>query len=132
LVSEGTAALCSTSAGYYALAIAIIWPATAFLVAVLILSPTRDWSPHLLAVIPAHFHMVYHFQNADLPSIVILTQLTGNLSLAVITALVVRTTSETPLRLESFQSLLRFILVAGLAVPGVVNALILCLHLGTG
>src|SRR5262245_7265396 len=133
-----------TSAGYYALAVvgtvlsvppsgfAIIWPATAFLVSVLILAPTRHWWLHLLAVIPAHFHMVYHFQNADLPLIVILTQLTGNFSLAIITGLVVRTTSALPLRFDNFQSLLKFILLAGLAVPAVVSALILCLHLWTG
>ena len=133
-----------TSAGYYALAVvgtvlsvppsgfAIIWPATAFLVSVLILLPTRRWWLHLVAVIPAHFHMVYYFQNADLPLTVILTQLTGNFSLAIVTGLVVRTTSEPPLRFNNFQSLLKFILLAGLAVPAVVNALILCLHMWTG
>jgi|KBSSwiStaDraftv2_1062776.scaffolds.fasta_scaffold02337_21 signal transduction histidine kinase len=133
-----------TSAGYYALAVvgtalsvppsgfAIIWPATAFLVSVLMLVPMRHWWLHLLAVIPAHFHMVYYFQNADLPLIVILTQLTGNFGLAIVTGIVVRTTSEQPLRFDNFRSLLKFILLAGVAVPAVVNALILCLHLRTG
>jgi signal transduction histidine kinase len=133
-----------TSAGYYALAVvgtvlsvppsgfAIIWPATAFLVSVLILLPTRHWWFHLLAVIPAHVHVVYRFQSADLPLIVVLTQLAGNFGLAIATGLVVRITSEQPLRFGNFQSLLRFILLAGLAVPAVVNALILCLHLRTG
>ncbi len=133
-----------TAAGYYALAIvgtvlsvppsgfAIVWPATAFLVSILLLSPMRHWWLHLLAVIPAHFHMVYFFQSADLPLIVILTQLAGNFSLATITAVVVRTTSELPLRFDNFQSVLTFVLLAGLAVPAAVNALILCLHLWTG
>lgn len=133
-----------TAAVYYALAavgtvlsvapsdFAIIWPATAFLVSVLVLSPMRHWWLYLLAVIPAHFHMVYTFENAELPSIVILTQLTGNFSLGVITALVVRSTSELPLRFENFRTALSFILLAGVAVPAVVNALILSLHLWTG
>jgi signal transduction histidine kinase len=133
-----------TAAGYYALAVvgtvlsvppsgfAIFWPATALLVSVLVLAPTRHWWLHLLAVIPAHFHMVYSFQNTELPLIVILTQLAGNLSLATITALVVRTTSESPLLFDNFQSLLKFVLLAGLAVPAVFNALILCLYVRTG
>jgi signal transduction histidine kinase len=133
-----------TSVGYYALSVigtvlsvppsgfAIIWPATAFLISVLILSPMRHWWLHLLAVIPAHFHMVYNFQGAELPLIVVLTQLTGNFSLATITGLVVRVASEPPLRFDNFRSVLKFILLAGLAVPAVVNALILCLHFWTG
>jgi len=133
-----------TSAGYYGLSIigtvlsvppsgfAIIWPTTAFLVSVLILSPTRHWWLLLLSIIPAHFHMVYYFQNANLPLVVILTQLTGNFSLAIATSLVVRITSQRPVRFDNFQSVLQLILLAGLAVPAVVNALILCLHLWTG
>jgi signal transduction histidine kinase len=133
-----------TSAGYYALAVvgtvlsvppsgfAIIWPATAFLVSILILSPMRHWLLYLLSVVPAHFHMVYSFQSPELPLSVILTQLMGNLSLATITALAVRNTSGLPLRFDNFRSLLTFILLAAVAVPAVVNALILYLHLRTG
>jgi signal transduction histidine kinase len=133
-----------TCAGYYALAVvgtvlsvppsgfAVIWPATAFLVSVLILAPARHWWLYLLSVIPAHFHMVYHFQNADLALVVILSQLAGNVSLAIITSLVVRTTLRPLVRFDSSQSLLMFILLAGVAVPAVVNALILCLHLWSG
>jgi signal transduction histidine kinase len=133
-----------TSAGYYALAVvgtvlsvppsgfAIIWPATAFLVSVLMLVPPRQWWLHLLAVVPAHVHLVYFFQSADLPLVVILTQLAGNFGLAIVSAIVVRTTSEQPLRFDNFKNLLKFILLAGVAVPAVVNALILSLHLRSG
>jgi signal transduction histidine kinase len=131
-------------AGYYALAIvgtvlsvppsgfAVIWPATAFLISVLLLTPLRLWWIFLAAIVPTHFHMVYEFQQADVPVIVVLCQLVGNFSLAVITALVTRATSETPLRFNDFQCLLKFILLAGLVVPSVVNALVLRAHLWTG
>ena len=133
-----------TAAGYYGLAVvgtvlsvapsrfAIIWPATAFLVTILILSPIRRWWLYLLPVVPVHLHMAYLFQSAELPLTVVITQLTGNFTLAAITALVVRNTTEQPLRFDTFQGVLTFILLAGLAVPGIVNALILCLHLWTG
>jgi signal transduction histidine kinase len=131
-------------ASYYALAVvgtvlsvppagfAIIWPATALLVSILILAPARHWWVYLLAVVPAHFHMVYHFQNSNLPLVVVLCQLLGNFSLAIITALAVRTTSEAPLRFDNLQSIVSFILLAGLAVPAIVNALTICLHVWTG
>jgi integral membrane sensor domain MASE1 len=131
------------AAGYYALAIvgtalsvppsgfAIIWPATSFLTSVLLLTPPRHWWLYLLAVVPAHLQMV-HFHNADVPFIVILCQIAGNFTLAVATALVSRALIEQPLRFDSFQSLLKFILLGCLIVPACVNALILGGHLWSG
>jgi signal transduction histidine kinase len=131
------------SAGYYALAIvgtvlsvppsgfAIVWPATAFLISVLLLTPPRLWWIYLLAVVPTHVHMVESFQEPHVPVLVVLTQIAGNFSLAVITALVVRATNGRPLRFDSFHEMINFILVAAIAVPAFVNALILFLHLQT-
>src|SRR5262245_50745830 len=116
-------------AGYYAFAVvgtvpsvppngfAIIWPATPVLVSMLLLTSARPWWVYLLAVVPAHFHLAYHFQDSNLPFVVVLCQLIGNFSLAVITALAVRATGEVPLRFDSLQSLLGFILLAAVAVP---------------
>jgi signal transduction histidine kinase len=132
-----------TAAGYYALAVvgtvlsvpptgfAIIWPATPFLVSVLILTPMRQWWPCLLAVIPAHVHMVHVFQSGHVPVMVVLCQLAGNFSLAIVTVLVVRATGGPRLRFDTFQGLLLFILLAGVAIPAAINALTLCLHLWT-
>src|SRR5262245_2592884 len=82
--------------GYYALAIVgtvlsvppsgfAIWPATAFLISVLLLTPPHLWLILLLAIVPTHFHMVYAFQHADVLVVVVICQLVGNFSLAVIT-----------------------------------------------
>jgi signal transduction histidine kinase len=132
------------AAGYYALAVvgtalsvppsgfAILWPATAFLISVLLLTSPRFWWLYLLAVVPVHFHLVRSFQTADVPFLVVLCQIAGNFALAIATALVSRTLIEQPLRLDSFQSLLRFVLLAGLVVPACVNALILGGHVWTG
>jgi signal transduction histidine kinase len=132
------------SAGYYALAVvgtvlsvppsnfAIIWPATAFLVAVLLLTPTGHWWIYLVALVPTHFHMVDHYEQADTPLLVILCQIGGNFALAIATTLAVRLMSKGPLQFNTLRSLLKFILVAGVLVPSIVNALILCLFLWTG
>jgi PAS domain S-box-containing protein len=134
-------AIC-VAVGYYALAtvgtvlsvppsgFAIIWPATAFLVGVLLLAPVRSWWIYLLAAVPTHFHMIGSFQ--DVPVLVGVTQISGNISLAAITAFAVRSAHATPLRFDRFHEVLKFVLVAGVAVPAVVNAAILSLHLQTG
>jgi signal transduction histidine kinase len=132
------------AAGYYGLAIigtvlsvppsgfAIIWPATAFLISVLLLMPPHSWWLYLLAIVPTHFHMAYSFQQAVAPLVVVLCQLTGNFSLAIVTTLVVQNKNTLPVGFDSFQSLLRFVLLGGLAVPAVMNALILALFLWVG
>jgi signal transduction histidine kinase len=137
-------AVAGVAAAYYALAIvgivlsvppagfAILWPATALLIGVLLLVPPRRWWLYLLAVGLAHVHMVYRFQHPELAVMVVLTQLIGNLGLAVATAVVVRAANPSPLRLNSFPSVLGFTLLAGFAVPAAANALVLCGHLWSG
>jgi signal transduction histidine kinase len=143
-LSRAALSMLLVSAVYYALAatgtalsvppsrLAIIWPATAFLISVLILTPARRWPLYLLAIVPAHIHMATRFASADLPSVAIAYQLLGNFGLALVTALVVRPTVEPRLRLDTFQGLLPFIVLAGLAVPAAVAVLIFCLHFVTG
>ena len=111
---------------------AIIWPATAFLVAALLLTPPGHWWIYLMALVPTHFYMVYRYEQTDTPFLVILCQIGGNFALAIATTLAVWVMSKGPLRFDNLRSLLKFILVAGVLVPGIVNALILCLFLWTG
>lgn len=129
--------------GYYACAVigtllsvppsgfAIIWPATAFLIAALLLLPPRQWWLCAAGVVPAHYLLAAILQ-PSVPLIVVTTQIAGNLLLAAATVLAVRRWVAKPLLFDTFGSVLRYVLVAGLAVPAVVNALILSVHLGTG
>jgi len=138
------AAALAVAAAYYALGLlgtvlsvppagfAIIWPATALLIGVLLLVPPSQWWIYLSAVVSAHLAMVYRFQHQELALVVVLSQIVGNLGLAVATATAVRATFPTPLRLNSFHTVLGYILLAGLVVPAIVNALVLCLHLWSG
>jgi PAS domain S-box-containing protein len=114
---------------------AIVWPATALLLGVLLMTPVRDWWAYLAALVPAHFQLVGHVQAPHTPFpplSVTLTQLGGNFSLAAVSALAVKRLAPVALRVDSFRGALTFIVVAGVAAPAVMNALILSLHLATG
>nr|WP_283938549.1 MASE1 domain-containing protein [Sphingomonas alba] len=110
---------------------AIIWPATAFLVSTfLIIAPSRWWLC-VAAVIPTHFYIAATLQpGAPIP--VVVTQIGGNLILALATVVAVQKAVGARVRFDSFSTLVTFILVAGLGVPAVVNSLILAVHLSTG
>ena len=113
-------AVIAVAAGYYLAGVvgtvlsvppsgfAIIWPATAFLVAVLLIAPPRLGWLYLAGVIPAHFHLVMNFQHADVPLVVMVSQVTGNIGLAVATSLVVRGPDGAPPRFDNFRTVLRF------------------------
>src|SRR4051812_36052326 len=137
-VRDGLTAL-GVGAGYFASAIigsrlsappnvfAIIWPATAFLIGVLLLLPKARWWLCAASVVPAHF-LLAATTHVDTPLAVVLTQVGGNLALASATVLAVRATIGTRVRFDSFGTALKFLLVAGIAVPAVVDALILSVH----
>src|SRR5262245_31984482 len=137
-------AVLTAAAAYYLLAVvgtvlsvpptgfAIVWPATALITGVLLLVPSRQWWRYLAAVVLAHFHMVYYVQHANIPLLVVLSQIIGNLGLALATASALRAANAVPLRLNSFHSVLGFVLIAGLATPALLNALVLYLHWWTG
>jgi signal transduction histidine kinase len=137
-------ALAAVGAGYYVCALvgtvlslppsdfAILWPATAFLTAALLVLPPRDVWLTPLVVVPAHLLLMWSAPSGPAPLLVALTQVAGNLGLAGATAFAVRKADAGPLRLDTFRSALVFILLSGLVVPAVVNALILAVHLATG
>src|SRR6478735_5817192 len=136
LIASGTAA------GYFACAVvgtvlsvppdgfAVIWPATAFLIGVLLILPPRAWWCSA-AAIPAHFLLAAAWQ-PDAPFVVVSTQIAGNLALALATVVAVRKMIGPDLRFDSFLAVFKYVLVAGLAVPAVINAAILAVHLTTG
>jgi signal transduction histidine kinase len=136
--------LLTVAIGYYVLAVigtvlsiapsgfAVIWPATAFLTGVLLLTPPRHWWSCLIGVVPAHFHLVGVFQEPHFSLAVASSQVAGNLALAVASAIAVRRTDGGRARFDSFRGALTFILIAGMLVPAVVNAAILGLHMLTG
>jgi integral membrane sensor domain MASE1 len=109
---------------------AIIWPATALLIGVLLILPQREWWC-IAGVIPAHFLLALALQ-PDAPFVVVATQIAGNLALAFATVIAIRKVIGPEPRFDTFVSVLKFVLVAGLAVPTVVNAAILTTHLATG
>ena len=142
LARNGLTAL-GVALGYFACAVigallsvpsssfSIIWPATAFLMSVLLILPTSRWWLCAVGVIPTHVYLAATVQPAA-PLVVVMTQIIGNLVLAVAAILAVRRTIARPLLFDSFGSVLKFIVIAGIAVPAVVNALVLGAHLATG
>ena len=109
---------------------AIIWPATAFLIGVLLILPPREWWC-IATVIPVHFLLAATWQ-PDAPFVVVSTQVGGNLALAFATVLAVRRTIGRDLRFDTLLTVFKFMVVAGFAVPAVINAAILAIHLATG
>ena len=110
---------------------AIIWPTTAFLTGVLLLTPVRDWWTYGPGLVLAHLLLWSNTQPAA-PLVVALTQVGGNLLLAVATALAVRRLGGGRAQFDTFRGALAFILVAGLAAPAVINAMVLGVHVLTG
>lgn len=111
---------------------AIIWPGTAFLVAVLMVAPPRVRWLYLVGVIPAHLFLVLKLRHETQPLAVMLTEVGGNLVLSVATVLALEGARRERLRFDSFRSVLRFIILGAILVPAIGNALILGLHLLTG
>jgi signal transduction histidine kinase len=111
--------------------IAIIWPPNAILLAALLLMPVRMWWVYLLAAIPAHLHLVTNFQ-PGVPLVTMLCQVFGNIIQAVIAAVAVHRFAGAPPRFDSLRSLTAFILLAAIAAPCVVAALVAYLFLLTG
>lgn len=110
---------------------AIIWPATAFLIAVLMLLPPRQWWLCAAGVIPTHYALAALFQSSA-PLVVVTTQVAGNLLVAGTTVAVVRAAIGRTPAFDGFRPMLGFILIAGVAVPAIVNPLIIGVHLATG
>jgi integral membrane sensor domain MASE1 len=69
--------------------IAVIWAPNAVLLAAFLLTPARLWWVYLLAIFPAHVHLVSHFQPGVTPA-VILAQYAGNITQALLAAIMLR------------------------------------------
>jgi hypothetical protein len=83
-----------TLLGFPSFGIAVIWPSTAILIAVLLLAQPRHWWVFLLAVVPVHRHLAAIFQRPEPPFVVMLCQVGGNAFQAVLTAVAVRASSS--------------------------------------
>lgn len=110
---------------------AIIWPATAFLISLFLINTPRMWLPCIAGVIPTHFLIAAVFQ-PHAPFIVVLTQIGGNLLLALLTVLAVRRVLGKRPQFNTLNSILAFLGIAAIAAPAVVNSITLGAHLATG
>lgn len=110
---------------------AIIWPATAFLISLFLISRPRLWLSCIAGVVPTHFLIAAVFQ-PHAPFIVILTQIGGNLLLALLTVAAVRRVLGERPQFNTLNSILAFLGIAAIAAPAVVNSITLGVHLATG
>jgi integral membrane sensor domain MASE1 len=112
------------SAGYYVAGIVglllgfppsnigTIWPSTAVLLAALLLVPPRYWWMYLLAAVPTHLHLTANFGLAT-PLAVTLSQFAGNIVLALLAALAVRSVIGAPPRFDNLRDTIAFVLLGG-------------------
>ena len=109
----------------------IIWPPNAVLLAALMLIPPQRWWLYLLALLPAHLHLVAYFQpEAHVPAM--FGQFAGNAAQAVLGALAVRPFLGAPPRLDTLRQMTWFILLAGILAPAIGSVVAASLFLLTG
>jgi two-component system sensor histidine kinase UhpB len=97
--------------------LALLWPANALVVAMLVLSPKRHWSVYLVAIIPAHILAVYPYH----VSFWWMTyQLVYNSALAIPCAAILQNFGDEALHFEKLNDVIRF-LTLSIFVPGVVS-----------
>ena len=112
--------------------ITVIWPSTAILLSALLLTPPRYWWMYLLAVVPAHLHLVINFQNPKPPLVVAFCQVANNVVEAVLAALVVRHVIGARPRFDSLRKMAAFILLVGIMTNAIACASAVSLFLLTG
>src|SRR5215472_13064888 len=88
--------------------IGTIWPSTAVLLAALLLAPPRYWWMYLLAAVPTHLHLTVNFGPAT-PLAVMLSQVAGNIILALLAALGVRSVIGSPPRFDNLRDTIAFV-----------------------
>jgi signal transduction histidine kinase len=94
--------------------ISTLWPPNALLVAVLLLTPTRDWWWLLAAVLPAH---LFAELQDGVPTAMVLGWYVSNCSEALIGAGLVRALIPPPLRLDSLRNAAIVIVCAVITAP---------------
>jgi PAS domain S-box-containing protein len=111
--------------------IGTIWPSTAVLLAALLLVPPRYWWMYLLAAVPTHLHLTVNFGPAT-PLAVTLSQVAGNIVLALLAALAVRSAIGAPPRFNNLRDTIAFVLLAGIVATALACALVAWLFVLTG
>ena len=97
--------------------LALLWPANALVVAMLVLSPKRHWWVYLVAIIPPHILAVYPYR----VSFWWMTyQLVYNSALAIPCAAILQNFGDEALHFEKLNDVIRF-LTLSIFVPGVVS-----------
>src|SRR5262245_61746399 len=95
----------------------------AVLLAGLLLTPRRTWWMTLVALVPAHLHLVGHFQ-AGVPAVVAFVQFAANTAQALLTAVILlRLLGGAPLLYEPLH-MTAFIGIAAIAAPALVSVVV--------
>ena len=98
-----------------------IWLPHGILLAALLLSPLRLWWLYAVALVPTHFHLVRTFQG-PVPLVVMLIQLGGNVTQAVVPAAVLRRILGDPPRLSTLSRMGALLLIGAFLAPCLVSA----------
>jgi PAS domain S-box-containing protein len=106
--------------------IAVIWAPNAVLLAALLLTPARLWWVYVLGILPTHVHLVSHFQAGVTPA-VILAQYAGNITQALLAAIMLRCFGGSLPRFGSLEGMTRYIALAAIAAPAVASVLAIAL-----
>jgi len=125
------ASLLGLHARFPGVGISLFWPANAFLLAVLLLTPMRRWWTCLLVVLPVHLLVVSAFQ-PGVPAATMICQYTGNVVQAVVAGLAVRRFIGRPPPLDRLGSMASYIGLAALFAPALASALVAWLFVLTG
>jgi signal transduction histidine kinase len=110
--------------------IATIWPSTAILLGVLLLTPPRTWWVYLLAAIPTHLHLVAYFQ-PGVPIPVQFVQVGANCVHSVVGALLFRGVSGKPARFDTLGRMSAWVLLAAILSTVIACALAVALLVAT-
>src|SRR5262249_58557162 len=106
-------------------------PAAAVLRGALLIAPPRHWWMYLLAAVLAHLHLTANFGPAT-PLAVKLSQVGGNVVLAVFAALAVRSVIGAPPRFDNLRDTIAFGLLAAIAATALACAMVAWLFVLTG
>lgn len=109
---------------------AIVWPARAFLITVLMMLPPRKWWL-IAAVVPVHFLAAMGFLPGA-PLLAVMTQLLGHLAVALASVLAIRRVVPSGTPFDNAASLFKFIVVVGIAIPAAINFATIGVHVATG
>lgn len=110
---------------------AIVWPTTAFLIGVLLMTPQRLWPLYLVGVIPVHLILLGALNDHAPPIEVVLVQLAGNILVAVGSALALPAVFKGPFHFREFRSVSIYFL-ASVVLIGAGSAIVLSVHVLIG